>query len=214
MSQTLARDARALVDADYSLGEVSGLDLFPNTAHVETICVFLSSQTPHSVNKSFEQRSEFSCAPEILRVPLHAEDKTAARILDRFESHRRAPSPSRPALRRARSAPGGDGCSPRTNPPLLALAHRALEQAVRRQPDIVRDGEARLLDAVLDRGADFLGDVLDERAARATLQDLHAAANREDRQVLFDRAAHQLDLELVASRLGRDRTSRARTRRR
>jgi len=45
---TLARDARALVDADYSLGEVSGLDLFPNTAHVETICVFLSSQTPHA----------------------------------------------------------------------------------------------------------------------------------------------------------------------
>jgi 23S rRNA (uracil1939-C5)-methyltransferase len=39
---TLARDARVLVDADYSLGEVSGMDLFPNTAHVETICVFIS----------------------------------------------------------------------------------------------------------------------------------------------------------------------------
>jgi 23S rRNA (uracil1939-C5)-methyltransferase len=38
---TLARDARALVDADYSLDEVSGLDLFPNTAHVETICAFV-----------------------------------------------------------------------------------------------------------------------------------------------------------------------------
>ena len=37
---TLARDARALVDADYLLEEVSGLDLFPNTAHVETIAVF------------------------------------------------------------------------------------------------------------------------------------------------------------------------------
>jgi tRNA/tmRNA/rRNA uracil-C5-methylase (TrmA/RlmC/RlmD family) len=37
---TLARDARLLVDADYSLGEVSGLDLFPNTAHVETIALF------------------------------------------------------------------------------------------------------------------------------------------------------------------------------
>ena len=37
---TLARDARVLVDADYALGDVSGLDLFPNTAHVETIAVF------------------------------------------------------------------------------------------------------------------------------------------------------------------------------
>jgi 23S rRNA (uracil1939-C5)-methyltransferase len=37
---TLARDARVLVDADYSLHEVSGLDLFPNTAHVETIALF------------------------------------------------------------------------------------------------------------------------------------------------------------------------------
>src|SRR5204863_9792874 len=37
---TLARDARVLLDADYSLVEVSGVDLFPNTAHVETIAVF------------------------------------------------------------------------------------------------------------------------------------------------------------------------------
>ena len=37
---TLARDARALVDADYSLTHVSGIDLFPNTAHVETIVAF------------------------------------------------------------------------------------------------------------------------------------------------------------------------------
>ena len=37
---TLARDARVLIDADYSLVEVCGVDLFPNTAHVETIAVF------------------------------------------------------------------------------------------------------------------------------------------------------------------------------
>ena len=37
---TLARDARVLVDAEYSLGDVSAIDLFPNTAHVETIAVF------------------------------------------------------------------------------------------------------------------------------------------------------------------------------
>ena len=38
---TLARDARALVDAGYELAEVTGIDLFPNTAHVESIAVFL-----------------------------------------------------------------------------------------------------------------------------------------------------------------------------
>jgi 23S rRNA (uracil1939-C5)-methyltransferase len=37
---TLARDARALVNAGYSLEGPSGIDLFPNTAHVECICTF------------------------------------------------------------------------------------------------------------------------------------------------------------------------------
>ena len=37
---TLARDARLMVDASYSLGEIGAVDLFPNTAHVETIAVF------------------------------------------------------------------------------------------------------------------------------------------------------------------------------
>jgi len=37
---TLARDARTLVDGGYELRDVSGMDLFPNTAHVETIAAF------------------------------------------------------------------------------------------------------------------------------------------------------------------------------
>lgn len=37
---TLARDARMLVDGGYELRELSGMDLFPNTAHVETIALF------------------------------------------------------------------------------------------------------------------------------------------------------------------------------
>jgi 23S rRNA (uracil1939-C5)-methyltransferase len=37
---TLARDARALVDADYAMNDISAVDLFPNTAHVESICAF------------------------------------------------------------------------------------------------------------------------------------------------------------------------------
>ena len=37
---TLARDARALVDGGYELGEITAADLFPSTAHVETVVVF------------------------------------------------------------------------------------------------------------------------------------------------------------------------------
>jgi 23S rRNA (uracil1939-C5)-methyltransferase len=37
---TLARDARTLIDGGYQLRDLSGMDLFPNTAHVETIARF------------------------------------------------------------------------------------------------------------------------------------------------------------------------------
>jgi 23S rRNA (uracil1939-C5)-methyltransferase len=37
---TLARDARTLLDAGYGLGQVTGIDLFPNTAHVESLALF------------------------------------------------------------------------------------------------------------------------------------------------------------------------------
>lgn len=36
---TLARDVRALVDDGYALEQLSAFDLFPNTAHVESVCV-------------------------------------------------------------------------------------------------------------------------------------------------------------------------------
>lgn len=37
---TLARDARRLTDAGYTIRHVTGVDLFPNTPHVEAIAVF------------------------------------------------------------------------------------------------------------------------------------------------------------------------------
>ncbi len=37
---TLARDTRTLLDGGYALGPLIALDLFPNTAHVETVTVF------------------------------------------------------------------------------------------------------------------------------------------------------------------------------
>ena len=38
---TFARDTRTLLDAGYELERVSGMDLFPNTAHVEAIARFV-----------------------------------------------------------------------------------------------------------------------------------------------------------------------------
>ena len=37
---TLARDTRTLIDAGYDLRGITGMDLFPNTAHVEMIATF------------------------------------------------------------------------------------------------------------------------------------------------------------------------------
>ena len=37
---TLARDARGLLEAGYSLRGLTAFDLFPNTAHVECVAVF------------------------------------------------------------------------------------------------------------------------------------------------------------------------------
>jgi 23S rRNA (uracil1939-C5)-methyltransferase len=37
---TLARDARTLLDGGYAIESIAALDLFPNTAHVETVVVF------------------------------------------------------------------------------------------------------------------------------------------------------------------------------
>jgi 23S rRNA (uracil1939-C5)-methyltransferase len=40
---TLARDARRIVDSDYTLGPIRAFDLFPNTPHVETLVTFTRS---------------------------------------------------------------------------------------------------------------------------------------------------------------------------
>lgn len=37
---TFARDTRTLIDAGYELGGLTGVDLFPNTAHVESVALF------------------------------------------------------------------------------------------------------------------------------------------------------------------------------
>jgi 23S rRNA (uracil1939-C5)-methyltransferase len=38
---TFARDTRTLLDSGYRLEQVTGIDLFPNTAHVEAVGLFV-----------------------------------------------------------------------------------------------------------------------------------------------------------------------------
>jgi 23S rRNA (uracil1939-C5)-methyltransferase len=40
---TLARDVRSFIDAGFELGPLTGFDLFPNTAHVETVAILTRS---------------------------------------------------------------------------------------------------------------------------------------------------------------------------
>jgi 23S rRNA (uracil1939-C5)-methyltransferase len=44
---TLARDARLIVDSGYRLADIRAFDLFPNTAHVETLAIFDRESKPH-----------------------------------------------------------------------------------------------------------------------------------------------------------------------
>jgi 23S rRNA (uracil1939-C5)-methyltransferase len=37
---TFARDTRTMLEAGYVLDELAGIDLFPNTAHVEVVAAF------------------------------------------------------------------------------------------------------------------------------------------------------------------------------
>src|SRR5438105_8249801 len=153
------------------------------------------------LNQRFEHRPEFSGSPEILRMPLHAEAEAAARVFDRFDD----------TVRRA--CRGDEPFAEIFDGLMMAAVHvaririlepftkGAVEEAAGVQPHLVRDREARLLDPMLDVRADFLGDVLDERAAARDVQDLDAAADREDRKVGLDRPPHQLDFVLVAARL-------------
>ena len=64
---TLARDTRMLLDAGYDLGGVTGMDLFPNTAHVETVISFersgQASGTQHKTRRVSVTSSEESRSP-------------------------------------------------------------------------------------------------------------------------------------------------------
>ena len=40
LGPSLARDARKIVDAGYTIDRADAFDMFPNTPHVETVLVF------------------------------------------------------------------------------------------------------------------------------------------------------------------------------
>lgn len=86
---TLARDTRILADSGYRLTDLVGFDLFPNTAHVETVAVMdrgtSSSTLPAGVDEALEQGIEFPRAVEVLGMPLHADAERRVPVLDAFD---------------------------------------------------------------------------------------------------------------------------------
>ena len=85
---------------------------------------------------------------------------------------------------------------------LTALPSAACEARVGRHLDVVCDAVLGFGDAVREIGRHRGGNVLHERPARRDVQHLRAAANREQRQILFHRAPGEIDFELVAPWFG------------
>ena len=79
----------------------------------------------------------------------------------------------------------------------------ALQARAGGDDDRVGRDPARLLLAVRDLDADGVGDVLEERAAARDVEQLLAAADRQDRHPARVGAAQQLELEGVEVGLGR-----------
>ena len=111
---TLARDARVLVDAGYRMASMRAFDLFPNTAHVET--VMLSRVVDQrrllvsGLDQAFEQLAELAGAPEVLGMPLHRDAERRVRLLHRLDHAVGRRRGDLEARRRPASPPGGGGC--------------------------------------------------------------------------------------------------------
>ena len=165
----------------------------------------LAPLSPARRHERSNSGAELAGAPEVLRVPLHADAERArsARSMAFDDAvgapsaDATSPSPSRadrlmvPAVdaaactRRRRSRPSA-ACEPRAG----------------HDRDVVRDGVLRFVDAVRQIGRHRRRDVLHQRAAGGDVQHLRAAADREERHVRRHRAAREIDLELVAPGLG------------
>src|SRR2546427_4855603 len=127
---------------------------------------------PRGFDESLEERPELPRAPEVLRVPLHAEAEALRGILDGLDDAvRRGGGRDEPFAERLRrlmvTAVHGAGVAL-----FDPLPHQLFEQAARRHPDVVSEREARLAQIVLLGVADLAGDVLDERAAARDVQYL------------------------------------------
>ena len=157
------------------------------------------------LEKSFEQRAELAGAEEIFRMPLDAEAKARRRILDRLDHavrrRRRRDEAGRDVLHRLMVA-AVDFAAPRP-PSRSRISLR--QQRILVDPDLVRQLVRLVLrhrQPVRQRAGDLRRDVLHQRAAAGDVEHLHAAADREDRQVAGARRRDQRDLELVAPGLG------------
>ncbi len=158
---------------------------------------------PRGADESVEERRELARAPEVLRVPLHADAELGVGLLDRLDH-----AVGRRGRRDQAGPDATDGLMVAAVDAAACARRRPTAPSARssREPGVdvngVGFGALRLDDAVRERRGDRRGDVLHERAAGGDVEHLRAAADGEERQVGRHRAAGEIDLELVASRLG------------
>ena len=201
-----------LIDAGYRLTAVDAFDLFPNTPHVETVVNECSSANKRESNATAKSRARSLTLRGAVRLrsawsPLRGSLRRAGGTRRCARSFRGAtgrrgrsarPDPRSPRSRRQARWPRRG-----TRRDLLdrlvmaavrfarvgvaqAFAHQAREQRVLVDPHFVREVVGlvrRHRPAVLQRAGHLGRDVLHERAAAGDVQDLDAAADREDRQV-------------------------------
>jgi len=149
-------------------------------------CCGSDRSAAHGGEQALEERAEGAALMEVLGMPLDADAERYGRQLDAFDD----------AVRR-----DGRGLKARRDQvhrlvvPAVDPHHVVLQvigqepggQGPGRDPDVVRDRIARILDLVVQRRSDLARDVLHERAAGSHVQHLDAATDGQQGETGLDR---------------------------
>ena len=141
-----------------------------------------------------DQRRDDARARVDLGVPLHAEHPARVRHLDRLDEV----VEHAPAARHEPVAEPVDGLVVVRLGAVHELAARPRGERSLGEPDVVVGVVERAEPAPVVAVADVVGQVLDQRPAERDVEQLHAAADAEQRQVALDRPARERDLRRVA----------------
>lgn len=153
------------------------------------------------IDQTFEKAAVALVRGQVLGVPLDADDEVAAWQLNRLDD---------PVGRvRDGDQTGGEAASGlmveaiRLGREPVGTTHQVCDERVACDFDLVGALVSRRLLIVVEGAFDLIGNVLPERSAERDIQDLHAAADGEERKVAGDGGLGERQLERVALGLRR-----------